>query len=130
MNKDQVKNRSIKPTKLALIFLRLHCRTFVLLFLSSRKQATAQLLDTYDKNRDVLIFKNTYDNPESGQPKKYEIARNRPNAPQELYFVHIQIRDMDNLAPIKSHYVYSTLEAENEELPTQAEKDRVCCFVC
>ena len=57
------------------------------------------VLDTYDKQRDVLIFKNTYDDPEIGQPKKYEIARTHPNAPKEFYFVHIEVRDMDNLAP-------------------------------
>ena len=66
------------------------------------------VLDTYDKNRDVLVFKNTYDNPEFGQPKKYEIERTHPNAPKELYFVHIEIRDMDNLPSIKSHSVRST----------------------
>ena len=57
----------------------------------------AMVLDTYDSRRDVLIFKNTYDDPENGQPKKYEIARTDPNAPEELYFVHIEIRDMDKL---------------------------------
>ena len=55
------------------------------------------VLDTYDQDRDVLIFKNTYDDPDNGQPIKYEIARTHPNAPKELYFVHIEIGDMENL---------------------------------
>ena len=54
----------------------------------------AMVLDTYDSNRDVLIFKNTYDNPESGQPKKFEIERTHANAPKKFYFVHIHTRDM------------------------------------
>ena len=49
------------------------------------------VLDTYDENRDVLIFKNTYNDPENGLPKKYEIERTHPNAPKELYFVHIEV---------------------------------------
>ena len=57
----------------------------------------AMVLDTYDKENDMLIFKNTYDDPENGQPKKFKIARTDPNAPEELYFVHIEIKDMDNL---------------------------------
>ena len=57
----------------------------------------AMVLDSFDSDRDLLIFKNTYDSAETGQPKKFEIQRCHPNAPQELYFVHIEIRDMDNL---------------------------------
>ena len=60
------------------------------------------VLYTYDENRDVLIFKNTYDDSEIGQPKKYEIARTHPNAPEEFYFVHIEVRNMDNLPPCES----------------------------
>ena len=55
----------------------------------------AMVLDTYDPDRDVLIFKNTYDNPENGQPIKIEIERTHQNAPKELYFVHIEVKDMD-----------------------------------
>ena len=55
------------------------------------------VLDTYDRDNDMLIFKNTYDDPESGQPKQFKIARTDPNAPEELYFVHIEVKDMDNL---------------------------------
>ena len=40
-----------------------------------------------------------YDNQENGQPKKVEIERTHPNAPKELYFVHIEIRDMEKLPP-------------------------------
>ena len=55
------------------------------------------VLDTYDRERDVLIFKNTYDDPNVGLTKKFEIERTDSNAPRELYFVHIEIRDMLNL---------------------------------
>ena len=59
--------------------------------------AHAMVLDIYDKDNDMLIFKNTYDDPESGLSKQFKIARTDPNAPEELYFVHIEIKDMDNL---------------------------------
>ena len=55
------------------------------------------VLDTYEPNRDLLIFKNTYDDENGGQPKKFKIQRTDPNAPKELYFVHIEIQDIDNL---------------------------------
>ena len=55
------------------------------------------VLDTYDEDRDVLIFKKTYDDPEIGQSKKFEIERTHPNAPKEFYFLHIQVRDMADL---------------------------------
>ena len=55
------------------------------------------VLDTYDTERDVLIFKNTYDDANSGLTKKFEIKRTDPNAPAELYFVHIEVKDMAKL---------------------------------
>ena len=55
------------------------------------------VLDTYDPDQDLLIFKNTYDDEQSGQPKRFKIKRTDPNAPKELFFVHIEVRDMDNL---------------------------------
>ena len=45
----------------------------------------------------MLIFKNTYDDPNNGLNKKFEIGRTDPNAPAELYFVHIEVEDIDNL---------------------------------
>ena len=57
----------------------------------------AMVLDIFDPENDMLIFKNTYDNPESGQSKQFKIGRTDPNAPEELYFVHIEVMDMDNL---------------------------------
>ena len=68
------------------------------------------VLDTYDKIRDVLVFKNTYDDPENGQPKKYEIARTHPNAPKKFYFVHIEIENMVNL-PSEGERVKNKKEA-------------------
>ena len=61
------------------------------------KVAHAMVLDAMviDADNDMLIFKNTYD--QQGQPKKVRIGRTHPNAPKELYFVHIDIKDMNNL---------------------------------
>ena len=55
----------------------------------------AMVLDTFDADNDKLIFKNTYD--QEGQPKKVEISRTDPNAPELLLFVHIESKDIDNL---------------------------------
>ena len=55
----------------------------------------AMVLDIFDKENDKLIFKNTYD--QEGQSKKVEVGRTHPNAPEELYFVHIEVKDMGNL---------------------------------
>ena len=60
------------------------------------------VLDTYDQERDLFIFKNTYDDPENSQAKKIVIQRTHPNAPKEFYFVHIEVKDMHKLAPRKS----------------------------
>ena len=67
----------------------------------------AMVLDTYDKTRDVLVFKNTYNDPTNGQPKKIEIDRTHPNAPKELYFVHIEVQaiiDLPGTLPGTFHY--------------------------
>ena len=56
------------------------------------------VLDTYDPDQDLFIFKNTYDDESGGQPKHFKIQRTHPNAPGKLYFVHIEVRDMDNLS--------------------------------
>ena len=55
------------------------------------------VLDTYDPDEDMLIFKNTYDDPISGQPKRFLIKRTDSRAPKELFFVHMEIKDMQNL---------------------------------
>ena len=57
----------------------------------------AMVLDYFDEENDMLIFKNTYDDPQNGRPKQFAIRRTDPNAPDELYFVHIEVEDMDNL---------------------------------
>ena len=57
----------------------------------------AMVLDKYDQGNDKLIFKNTYDDPENGRPKQFEISRTDTNAPEKLYFVHIEIKEMDSL---------------------------------
>ena len=44
-----------------------------------------------------LIFKNTYDDEENGQPKKFTINAKSEMAPDVFYFVHIDV-DLDQIA--------------------------------
>ena len=53
------------------------------------------VLDTFDADNDIWIFKNTYD--ENDKPKKVSVSRTDPNEPDEFYFVHIQVKDIKNL---------------------------------
>ena len=53
------------------------------------------VLDTYDDETGMWIFKNTYD--QDGQPKKVQIPLYDTEALEELYFVHIRVEDMNNL---------------------------------
>ena len=55
------------------------------------------VLDKLDEDNNMLIFKNTYDDPVNGQPKQFKIRRTDPNSPEEFFFVHIDIKDIDNL---------------------------------
>ena len=57
--------------------------------------AQTMVLDIFYPDNDELIFKNTYDH--QGQPKQFKISRTDQNAPEELYFVHMEIKDMHNL---------------------------------
>ena len=52
------------------------------------------VLDTFESYEDLLIFKNTHN--KNGQLKRFTIQRTDPNAPQELYFVHIDVRDTED----------------------------------
>ena len=61
------------------------------------KVSHAMVLSTFDEDNDTLIFKNTYNDPSSGRSKRFKIRRTAPNAPEELYFVHIDIKDIENL---------------------------------
>ena len=45
------------------------------------------VLDSYDLDEDMFIFKNTYNDESNGQPKLFNIERTQPNASEELYFV-------------------------------------------
>ena len=49
------------------------------------------VLDTYEQDEELFIFKNTY-----GDDNK-KITINLADAPEEFFFVHIDIKDMDNL---------------------------------
>ena len=73
----------------------------------------AMVLDTFDKENDKLIFKNTYD--QEGQPKKIEVQRTHPNAPEDLYFVHIEIKEMDNLPNQEQRRALKKAEREAKE---------------
>ena len=68
------------------------------------------VLDSYDKNRDVLIFKNTHNL--NGQPKKLEIKRTDLNAPNELYFVYIEVLNMENLPPQSERCIDSSDDSD------------------
>ena len=70
------------------------------------------VLDTFDPESDMLIFKNTYD--QEGQEKKVKVSRTDPNAPEELFFVHIEIKDMDNLTD--RNYWFSTDDSYSDDL--------------
>ena len=71
------------------------------------------VLDTYDEERDLFIFKNTYDDEKKGKQKKLEIQRTDPKAPEEFYFVHIDIRDIKNLPSQEERE--ANKRAENEK---------------
>ena len=49
------------------------------------------VLDRFDEENDMLIFKNTYDR--NGLSHKFEISRTDLTAPEEFYFVHIEAKD-------------------------------------
>ena len=55
----------------------------------------AMVLDTFDQENNTFIFKNTFDH--EGKTKQVKIKRTDSNLPKEFYFVHIQIKDMENL---------------------------------
>ena len=73
------------------------------------------VLDTYEPDQDLFIFKNTYNDEASGQPKQFKIKRTDPNAPEELFFVHIRIRDMDNLPSQEQREAEKEAEIEKKE---------------
>ena len=61
----------------------------------------------YDTGDVKLIFKNTLDDEENGQPKKYTINAKSESAPDVFYFVHIDV-DLDQIDD------YSTEESDSE----------------
>ena len=96
------------------------------------------VLDTFDKENDKLIFKNTYD--QEGQPKKVEVGRTHPNAPEELYFVHLEVKDIDNLPGQEERKVLMKAEIEEREAKRKAlreaeyssdsDDEKSCSFCC
>lgn len=77
----------------------------------------AMVLDTFDKENDKLIFKNTHDR--GGLSQQFKIQRTHRNAPGELYFVHIEIKDMDNLPSQEERE--ATMEAKIKERKAKIE---------
>ena len=61
------------------------------------KKPHAMVLDTYDEDQDLLVFKNTLDSKGTETPQKFKIARTDRDAPKELYFVHIDVPDIASL---------------------------------
>ena len=95
------------------------------------------VLDRFDKDNDMLIFKNTYDDPESGQPKQFKIERTDPNAPEELYFVHIEVKDIHNLPGQKKREAKKELLSWNSRRSKHFWYDnkkkkilKLCCDIC
>ena len=83
----------------------------------------AMVLDILDKDNDKLIFKNTYD--QEGQPKKVEVGRTHPNAPEELYFVHLEVKDIDNLPGQKKRE-----KLKEAEYSYDSDDERSCSLCC
>ena len=52
--------------------------------------------EDYDIGDVKLVFKNTYDDEENGNPKKYTINAKNEKAPDTCYYVHIDI-DLDQI---------------------------------
>ena len=77
------------------------------------------VLDTFEKNNDLLIFKNTFNDPDNGQPKQFKIQRTDPNAPEEFYFVHIQTKDTESLVDCVHsdlEHILMSFDVQNSEL--------------
>ena len=75
----------------------------------------AMVLDKFDEDNDVLIFKNTYNDQENGHPKQFEIRRTDRKAPEELYFVHIDVKDMESLPTQKEREAKKKAEIEEKK---------------
>ena len=80
----------------------------------------AMVLDTYKPDEELFIFKNTYNDEIKGQPKQFEIGQNDENAPEELFFVHIDVPDMDNLPSQDQREEKKKAELELKEISFKA----------
>ena len=91
----------------------------------------AMVLDTYYPDQDMLVFKNTYDDESGGQPKRFKIKRTDHNAPEEMYFVHIEIKDMDNLPSREEGKAdKQSLRFTEESAETSSKKSSLCSLCC
>ena len=75
------------------------------------------VLDTFDQERDLLIFKNTFDDVENDRPKHFVIGRDSPGAPKEFFFVHIEVQDIENLLPNDDAKYHNFKKKRRKKLP-------------
>ena len=95
------------------------------------------VLDTYQQSQELFVYKNTHDDEINGQPKQFKIRRDDQNAPEEFLFVHIELRDMDNLKAIDSSETSDNADGIETESLLQFEsvektpnKNSVWSFCC
>lgn len=74
--------------------------------------------DGYNIGDVRLIFKNTHDDEENDQPKKYTINANSERAPDVFYFVHINV-DFDQIQD-------NTSDSETSSSSESSEDDSAC----
>ena len=87
------------------------------------------VLDTYRPEQELFIFKNTYNDEINGQPKRFEIGRNEDNAPEEFFFVHIDVRDMDKLPSQNQREANKEAEMKMKKKKFRA-KNKLWSFCC
>ena len=88
------------------------------------------VLDTYRPEQELFIFKNTYNDEINGQPKQFKIGRNDENAPEELFFVHIDVRDMVNLPSQNQREANKKAEIKMKKKSFEATKNSFWSFCC
>ena len=69
--------------------------------------------EDYDTGDVKLIFKNTLDDEESGQPKKYTINAKSVMAPDVFYYVHIDV-DLDQIKDCTCQTIYCNCRNSEE----------------
>ena len=86
----------------------------------------------FDPDADLLVFKNTYndfENDPESEPKKFKIRRISRNAPDELYFVYIGVKNIRRLTNQDERWASRRTEAEVRDLIRQR-RLRASDFCC